>query len=363
MSTGNNKFSRQLQTSKRTRLTEQRVTVNELGAWNPDATDASRNEHDFAEVRNMRKMRPNELETRSGYKQWRFEGWPAVPPVPDGAPGRAAIQPPFTVLARAEYRLNDVFVDVTLFSASDHQLHALIVQPSQEQGGGSAQAVLDVANAAFSQVVTICACGAKPIATAKQFGDVSYRQYDRARSERSIGLRTLRTGTGDRRHDLTVSLERTAARQIGLALPIRMHVSVNDQQDRFSRFNCASIPCGRSSLSTKDRSCDERAGDAAAPDRRKVFFCRGTGRDLCRYRNFGAMAKQTRRHRINRRASTNLHEHTKSRGWMYRVVLKRKFKDARNQEHIEVEAPSPDFYVEDRIYSPAGIGYNTRVTG
>src|ERR1035437_8758567 len=116
------KFSKQLTTSKRKWLTELREGDAAIGGWNPDATDSDRPMGDLSDAVNVRKLSPGDLRVRSGYRQWRFENihvyGTEIAITPNGPP-----------LAKCEYRLDNVFVDVTMVAHAG-TLYALILHSS-----------------------------------------------------------------------------------------------------------------------------------------------------------------------------------------------------------------------------------------
>lgn len=364
MSAGNNKFSRELQTSKRTRLTEQRITVEAIGAWNPDATDASRSERDFAEVRNMRKMRPNELETRSGYKQWAFGPWLDIsdPSVPGGV--KTII--PTSVLAKGEYRLNSVFVDITLFTANYSDLgpvstwiYALIVQPSQEGTttpvGTQTPSQADVVNPAFSQLVKICPCDATPVAACKQFG--TYFVV-------SALSRTLADPLDTGMYALSPAANDITLQQPWTITTLGKTVSPCPNQYSFSPviqgplLALVQTPAWNGSdnpfnFSPQIDPATNLPITIPIPLNANYFLTSTHRYPLVNPWEFGKTDAPT----TNPVTIPSSGYHTQSRGWMYRVVVKSKFNDARGQEHIESQAPSADFYVPDMTYGPATLGF------
>lgn len=346
MAVGDNKFSRELQTSKRFRLTEQRVPVPNIGGWNPDAPDASRPVTDLAEMKNMRKMRLNEIETRSGYKQWRF---PAL-----FAPASVATPP----VARAEYRLNDVFVDVTLYTANGN-LYALLVYPAQEgvatPTSGQTPSEADVANGGgaghhfASATAAICPAGSNPIVAAKQFGTyliVSVLARDLSDPD-DCGMYALSPAAGD-----------TTLQQAWTITQLGKQVSPCPSQVKFAtkiQGDLLAIPAQPydSNAPVFNPQIDPVSGlPVTVPLKINADYF---------------LISQTSNYpveplwEIGKRdtpvpQATRSIFHTQNRGWKYRIVVKKKFVDARNQEHYESDAPSADFYVPAMEYGPAGIG-------
>lgn len=79
----------------------QRAAAEKLGSWNADMPDGALPPGDFSELKNFRKSNPTEIEIRSGYKQYLMQG-------------------SFLPMAKTEYRLDDLFRDITFYlSGSD----------------------------------------------------------------------------------------------------------------------------------------------------------------------------------------------------------------------------------------------------
>lgn len=86
-----------------------RHIVQVVGGWNPDATETNIPVTDFVEMKNWRKMRPDEAETRSGYSRTHYAG-------------------ERTPLAKFEYRIANVFIDVTAYYEAGY-VYVLLVNP------------------------------------------------------------------------------------------------------------------------------------------------------------------------------------------------------------------------------------------
>lgn len=79
----------------------QRAAAEKLGSWNADMPDGALPRGDFSQLKNWRKSNPTEIEIRSGYKEYLLQG-------------------AFIPMAVTEYRLDDLFRDITFYlSGSD----------------------------------------------------------------------------------------------------------------------------------------------------------------------------------------------------------------------------------------------------
>ena len=339
MPVSDRKFSQELETSKRTRLTELRASVDAMGGWNPDATDASRPIRDFAEVRNMRKMRPNELETRSGYKQWRFP-----------------IATPANILSRCEFRIDEVFVDVTIYSTGS-QLYALIVHPDYEQVDGSEMSsdldTMDEFNPHhskidhFRQVVPICICGSDVVASCHPFQTyIMVSQISRTPTT----LADTNDDTG------TYALAPTD-KTLSSWTVVKLGKEVTPAPTGFTFLpkTTGDLLCfipNETILGAYNRVVSYQK-DPVTGENVITRIAIKAPYSLANTGAFSIMSEPKYKYAVGDPVAANPGApHLKSRGWWYRAVLKRKYFDVRGQEHIVTEAPSADWYVEDVTYCP-----------
>lgn len=357
------KFSKQLTTGKRKWLTELREGDAAIGGWNPDATDSDRPMSDLSDAVNVRKLSPGDLRVRSGYRQWRMEkvlvyGTETLI-TPNGPP-----------LAKCEYRLDNVFVDVTMIAVSG-TLYAVILHPSAvplpAEIVSNAITKLDMASdPAIAQAIAICPCGANPIVSCRQYETfivISVVADDLAVADGvptangysmfalmpdGPTLTTWRApmpvGQVDCPAPLQVGFSQTAVGKLLAFIP----TGVTDGNDGTSSVKNHTV---------NGYQTDPITGEfvTSALDINAPYFLRdATTPPPNPFANFAQpLWRPNQKDPLSGTIDSRLH--LKSRGWLYRVTFKRKFLDPRGNEVIVASAPSTDIYVEDRIYCPPVI--------